>query len=165
MAAKKTVKRTVKKRRKARKVVSIDSVVTTLQENAALSSVNKRAVSKLKKCDTAVERSGKKVATASERVTKATAAVAKAKTAAAKQNARAKVAAAREAVKAAKADLSAAVAEQKKVERLARGLATVLGRAQAKMAKEYDKVATAAEKSADKPRRRRARKKRVAKKA
>lgn len=162
MTVKKTVKRTVKKRRKARKVVSIDSVVAALQENASLSTVNKRALSRLSKADTAVERLEKRVGTAADRVSKAASSVASAKTATAKQ----RVVTARNGLKEVKASLSTAVSEQRKAQRLVRGLGKSLSSVQAKMAKDYDKLAKAAEKTADKTtRRRRTRKEKAVKTA
>jgi hypothetical protein len=164
MAVKKTIKRTVKKRRKARKVEPIDSVIASLESNASLSAVNKRALTLLGRTDAAVARMEKQVATAAERVSKAAASAANVKTPAAKEKAKLKVADARAKLKEVKASMATAVAERKKSERLARGLHKSLVAAQAKMAKEFDKMAKATEKAMAKTtRRRRTRKKRAVK--
>ncbi|MGD8909348.1 MAG: hypothetical protein PVI92_08355 [Chromatiales bacterium] len=162
MAVKKTVKGTVKKRRKARKVVPVESVISSLQENAPLSAVNSRTLSRIKQADTAVAKIEKQVEAAAGRVSKAVESVAKAKTAAAKANAKERVATARAGLKEVKASLAQATSEQKKALRLGKALNKSIQSAQAKMAKEYDKMAKAAEKAAEKTtRRRRTRKKRA----
>lgn len=166
MAVKKTIKRTVKKRRKARKVEPIESVVASLENGISLSAVNKRALSRLSKAETAIARVEKQVTAAVDRVGKAVSSAASLKTPAAKEKAKLKVADARTKLKEVRATMAAAVAERKKAERLARGLNKSLVSAQAKMAKEYDKLAKATEKTMSKTtRRHRTRKKRVVKEA
>lgn len=166
MAVKKTVKRTVKKRRKARVVVSIDSVISSLEDNAELSPVNKRTLARIKQANSAVAKLEAKVATATERVRKTAESVAKSKTAKAKENAKLRVATARDGLKEIKASLALATAEQRKAVRLGRVLGKSIRAAHAKMAKDYEKLAKAAEKASEKTtRRRRTRKKRVAKEA
>ena len=162
MAVKKTIKRTVKKRRRARKVEPMENVVASLEANTAVSVVNKRALARLNKAAATVVKAEKQVAVAQDRVSKAMAAAAAVKTAAAKENAKAKVAASKASLKEVKASLTAAISERSKAERLARGLHKSLVSAQAKMAKQFDKVAKAAEIAIDKKgRRRRGRKKAV----
>jgi len=162
MAVKKTVKRTVKKRRKARSVVPMDNVIASLEASVAVSAVNKRTLARLNKAAATVLKAEKLVISAEDKVSKAIAAAAAMKTAAAKEKAKLKVAASKGGLKEVKASLAAATAERSKAERLARGLHKSLVAAQAKMAKQFDKVAKKAEIAIDKKsRRRRTRKKAV----
>jgi hypothetical protein len=163
MAVKKTIKRTVKKRRRARKVVPMESVVALLEANSSVSAVNRRALTRLNKTTVAVQKAEKLVASAQDRVSKAVTAASAVKTAAAKEKAKLKVAASKAGLKEAKASLTAVNSERSKAERLVRGLHKSLVAAQTKMAKQFDKVAKAAEIAIDKKsrRRRRTRKKTV----
>jgi len=158
---KKTVKTSVKKRRRGRKVESIENVVTSLEENSSVSDVNKRALARLDKAAVAVARMEKQISSAQERVAKAVASVSTVKTPAAKEKAKLKVSTAKAALKEVRAEFAGAVSEKRKAERLARGLHKSLVSARAKMAKEFDKLAKAAEKAADKKTRRRRRRKKV----
>lgn len=162
MAVKKTIKRTVKKRRRARKVEPMENVIASLEANSSVSAVNKRALARLSKAAATVQKVEKLVTAAEDRVGKAVSAAAVAKTAAAKEKAKLKVAASKAGFKEVKASLVVAISERSKAERLARGLHKSLVAAQAKMAKQFDKIAKAAEISIDKKsRRRRTRKKAV----
>ncbi len=157
------LKKTVKKRRRAkRKVVSMETIVEALQAEITLSSSNKRALSRLNSAGKAVERQDKLVESTGERVTKARAAVAKAKTPVSKEKAKERLAAAQAKLKEVKAARTAAAAEQRKAERLAKGLYTAMQKARGKMVKEFEKAAKSLEKSVDERTRRRRRSKKKA---
>ncbi|MEN8179137.1 MAG: hypothetical protein ABFS39_11045 [Pseudomonadota bacterium] len=158
------VKKTVKKRRtiKKAKLVSIESIMDALQGNAEFSAVNKRTLTRIKKSATEVARQQKLAATFAERIDKARAVITGAKTPAAKEKAKLRLDLARTKFKEVKANLSTAVTEQKKTERLARGLYKAMEAARARMIREYDKSAKLQEKAIEKPlRRRRTSKKKV----
>lgn len=157
------LKKTVKKRRRAkRKVISMETITEALQAETALSSSNNRALTKLASAEKAVARQDKLVESNSEKVTKARAAVANAKTPASKEKAKERLAAAQAKLKEVKAARTAAMAEQRKAERLAKGLYAAMQKARTKMVKEYEKAAKSLEKAAGKTRRRRRSKKKAA---
>jgi hypothetical protein len=156
------LKKTVKKRRRAkRKVVSMETITEALLAETTLSSSNKRALSKLDAAEKAVARQDQLVESNSEKVAKARAAVASAKTPASKEKAKERLAAAQTKLKEIKAARTAAVAEQRKAERLAKGLYMAMQKARVKMVKEYEKAAKVLEKAAGKTRRRRRSKKKA----
>jgi hypothetical protein len=158
------VKKTVKKRRATKKarVNSIENIIDRLNENAHFSSVNKSAIDRLKKSVTVVAKHEKLLATSKERVEKARNAVANARTPATKEKAKARLVLAQGNLKELKMNLATEVTEQKKAERLLRGLDKALTAAQTKLQREYDKKAKALEKAVDRPlRRRRTSKKKV----
>jgi ribosomal protein S12 methylthiotransferase accessory factor YcaO len=157
------LKKTVKKRRRAkRKVVSIETITEALQAEISLSSYNKRALSRLSTAEKAVERLDKKVEIASEKVTKARATVANAKTPASTEKAKDRLAGFQASLKEAKAERAAAITEQRKSLRLAKGLYTAMKKSQTKMVKEYEKAAKILEKTSNKTTRRRRRSKKKA---
>jgi hypothetical protein len=156
------LKKTVKKRRRAkRKVVSMETIAEALQAEITLSTSNKRALGRLNAANKAVERQDKLVETNSDRVSKARGAVAGAKTAASKEKAKERLATAQTKLKEVRAARTIAVGEQRKAERLAKGLYTAMQGARAKMVKEFEKAAKSIEKSVDKTRRRRRSKKKA----
>ncbi len=155
------VKKTVKKRRtiKKAKVNSIEGIIDTLRANAEYSAVNNQAINRLNKSVSAITKQQRLLNTIQERVDKARAAVMEAKTPAAREKAKIRLGLAQIKYKEMKVDLTIAAAEEKKAERLVRGLHKALEMAQAKMRREYDKKAKSLEKSIYKPvRRRRSRK-------
>jgi phage-related protein len=157
------LKKTVKKRRRAkRKVISMETIAEALQAEISLSPANKRALSRLNAATKAVARQDKLMDSTGERVTKARAAVAKAKTPASKDKAKQRVTAAQTKLNEVKAARTAAIADQRKAERLAKGLYMAMQRARAKMTKEYQKVAASLETAVDKKTRRRRRSKKKA---
>jgi ribosomal protein S12 methylthiotransferase accessory factor YcaO len=157
------LKKTVKKRRRAkRKVISMETITEALQAEISLSSFNQRALARLSSAVKAVERQDSSVETSSERVTKARAAVANAKTPASKEKAKERLAVAQSKLKEVKAARASAVSEQRKAERLAKGLYTAMQKSQAKMVKEFEKSAKSLEKAANKTTRRRRRSKKKA---
>jgi len=157
------LKKIVKKRRRAkRKVISMETVVEALQAEIALSAYNKRALSRLDAAGKAVARQDKLVESGNDKVSTARAAVANAKTPASKEKAKERLAAAQTKLKEVKAAQTIAVGEQRKAERLAKGLYTAMLGAHSKMVKEYEKAAKSLEKSADKRTRRRRSKKKTA---
>jgi hypothetical protein len=157
------LKKTVKKRRRAkRKVLSIDTITEALQAEIALSSSNKRALTKLATAENAVDRQEKLVESNGEKVIKARAAVANAKTPASKEKAKERLADAQAKLKEIKAARTAAMAEKRKAERLAKGLYMAMQKSRAKMVKEYEKTAKSLEKAAEKTRRRRRSRKKAA---
>ena len=151
------VKKTVKKRRATKKsrANSIETIVDRLNENAQFSSANKRAIDRLEKSVATVAKQEKLLGTSKERVEKARNAVANAKTPATKEKAKARLGLAQSAFKELKTTLVSEVTEQKKIERLLRGLDKALTATQTKLQREYDKKAKALEKSVDRPLRRR----------
>jgi hypothetical protein len=151
------VKKTVKKRRATKKsrTNSIEIIIDRLNESAQFSSVNKRAIDRLKKSVAAVAKHEKQLSTSKERVEKARNAVANAKTPATKEKAKARLGLAQSAFKEAKSNLASEVTEQKKTERLLRGLEKALTSTQTKLQREFDKKAKALEKAVDRPLRRR----------
>jgi len=151
------VKKTVKKRRATKKagVNSIDTIIQSLSTHSNFSSVNKRAIDRLKKTAASVAKHEKLLTTAKERVEKAKDAVANAKTPATKDKAKARLSVAQGNLKELKAKVATEITEQKKSERLLRGLDKALTTAQKKMQREYDKQAKTLEKAVDKPLRRR----------
>jgi hypothetical protein len=158
------VKKTVKKRRATKKarVNSIEIIIDRLDEKAHFSSVNKRAIDRLKKSIAVVAKQEKMLATSKGRVEKARNAVANAKTPATKEKAKARLGLAQNSFKELKTQLATEITEQKKTERLLRGLDKALTAAQTKLQREYDKKAKALEKEVDRPlRRRRTSKKKV----
>lgn len=157
------LKKTVKKRRRAkRKVISMETIAEALQAEISLSPSNKRALSRLNAADKAVARQDKLMDSSGERVTKARAAVTKARTPASKDKAKQRLSAAQAKVKEVKAARTAAIADQRKAQRLAKGLYMAMQRSRAKMVKEYEKVAASLEKAVDKKTRRRRRSKKKA---
>jgi E3 ubiquitin-protein ligase DOA10 len=157
------LKKTVKKRRRAKRtVVSIETITEALQAEIALSPSIKRALSRLSSAEKAVERQDKLVESASEKVAKARTAVANAKTPASKEKAKERLAAVQTKLREVKADRTAATTEQRKAERLAKGLYSAMQKSRTKMVKEYEKVAKSLEKAADKKTRRRRRSKKKA---
>ncbi|MGD8589634.1 MAG: hypothetical protein PVG22_12475 [Chromatiales bacterium] len=158
------VKKTVKKRRATKKtrINSIEKIIDGLNESAIFSSVNKRAVDRLKMSITAVAKQEKLLATSKERVEKARNAVANAKTPATKEKAKARLGIAQSNFKELKIKHATEITEQKKAERLLRDLDKALTAAQTKLQREYDKKAKMLEKAVDRPlRRRRTSKKKV----
>jgi hypothetical protein len=152
------LKKTVKKRRRAkRKVVSLETITEALQEDINLSAANKRALDRLAKAETALERQEKLVETNSDRVAKARAGVSSAKTPAATEKAKDRLSAAQDKLKQVKADRAEMVSEQRKAMRLAKGLYKAMQAARTKMVKDFDKSAKALEKAVDTKRRRRRR--------
>ncbi|MEW7977436.1 MAG: hypothetical protein AB2814_08340 [Candidatus Sedimenticola endophacoides] len=143
MAETKTVKkrRVTEKGSAKRRVASLESVVDVLKADVKLSPVNKRAVIRVVKAATVIERQNKQVSMGQERLDKARAAAKAAGTPAAKERAKQRVATTQAKLKEARAARSAATAEQKKAERLARTLAKALDKAKADMARAYDKAA------------------------
>jgi hypothetical protein len=158
------VKKTVKKRRSTKKIKvnSIETIIDKLNENAELSSVNKRAIERLKKSASMVARQEKLRATSEQRVEKARNAVANAKTPAIKVKAKDRLRLAQSNLRELKTNLAVEITEKKKAERLLRGLDKALTAAQRKIQREYDKKAKVLEKGVDRPlRRRKATKKKV----
>ena len=158
------VKKTVKKRRatKKAKVSSIENIIDALNESAHLSSVNKQAIDRLKKSVDIVAKQEKQLAISKDRVEKARNAVATAKTPASKEKAKVRLGVARGNFQELKVKLASEITEQKKIERLLRGLHKALVTGQTKLQREYDKKAKVLEKAVDKPlRRRRTSKKKV----
>ena len=159
------VKKTVKKRRATKKTRTspIEVIIDRLNDNTHLSSTNKRAIDRLKKSVVAVTKQEKLLATSKERVEKARTAAANAKTPATKEKAKARLGLAQSALKELKFNLTAEITEQKKTERLLRGLDKALTTIQTKLHREYDKKAKLLEKAVDRPlRRRKASKKKIA---
>jgi ribonuclease E len=156
------LKKTVKKRRRAkRKVISMETITEALQAENELSSSNKRALTKLASAEKDVARQDKLVESNSDKVAKVRASVANAKTPASKEKAKERLAAAQAKLKEVKAARAAAIAEQRKAERLAKGLYMAMQKARVKMVKEYEKAAKSLEKAAGKTRRRRRSKKKA----
>ena len=158
------VKKTVKKRRARKKsrVIQIENIVDRLNESSMLSSVNKRAADRRYKSITTITKLEKLLASSKERVEKARIAVSNSNSMITKEKAKARLGLAQSNLKEIKAKLAAEITEQKKVERLLRGLDKALTVTQVKQQREYDKRAKVLEKGVDRPlRRRRTSKKKV----
>ncbi|MCU7905860.1 MAG: hypothetical protein KZQ76_08370 [Candidatus Thiodiazotropha sp. (ex Epidulcina cf. delphinae)] len=152
------LKKTVKKRRKARRnVVSIETIVEALQAEVTLSAANKRALSRLNAADKAIARQDTTLDSAGKRVSKARQAVADAKTPASKERARARLAEVQAKLKEIKVNRATLVSERRKAERLAKGLYKAMQTARTRMLKDYEKAAKSLEKAVDKRTRRRRR--------
>jgi hypothetical protein len=157
-----TLKKTVKKRRRAkRQVISIETITEALQAENELSASNKRALNKLALAEKAVAGQDKLVESSNQKVVKARTAAANAKTPASKEKAKERLAAAQAKLKEVKAARAAAIADQRKAERLAKGLYMAMQKTRVKMVKEYEKAAKSLEKAAEKTRRRRRSKKKA----
>jgi hypothetical protein len=153
------VKKGVKKRRSVKKasVESLDKIVDALNADAYLSEVNKRAITRFNRSNTAVSRQERLAAANKERIGKARDAIANAKTPGAREKAKMRLDAAQNKFREVKAELSAAISERRKAERLVKGLYKAMEKARVRMLREYDKEAKAMEKAVDKPLRRRRR--------
>ncbi|MET0065597.1 MAG: hypothetical protein ABW076_04555 [Candidatus Thiodiazotropha sp.] len=159
------LKKTVKKRRRAKRtVISMETITEALIAGKTLSAANKRALDRLNAAEKALARQDKQVDMASARVEKARQAVANAKTAATKEKAKARQSDLQLKLKELRAQRMTVVSEQRKAVRLAKGLYKAMQAAQAKMVKDFEKQAKVLEKAADRKirRRRRTSKKKVA---
>jgi len=152
------LKKTVKKRRRAKRtVVSVETITEALQADADVSAANKRALSRISAANKAIARLDKLVDSNSERVNKARLALSNAKTPSSKEKAKARLTEAKDKLKAIKAERTAAASELRKAIRLAKGLHKALQIARAKMIKDFNKTAKLLEKAADTKTRRRRR--------
>jgi hypothetical protein len=141
----------------------METITEALQAASDLSPFNKSALTRLSAAEKTIDRHEKLVESASEKVAKARAAVANAKTPATKVKAKERLAATQANLKEVKADRASAMTEQRKAQRLAKGLYTAIEKSRVKMVKEFEKTAKALEKASNKTtrRRRRTRKKAV----
>ncbi len=160
------LKKTVKKRRRAKRtVISMETITEALLAGKSMSAANKRTLDRINAADKALARLDKLLETASARVDKARQAVSNAKTAATKEKAQARLSEMQAKLKEVKADRTAQVGEQRKAARLAKGLYKAMQTAQAKMIKDFERQAKILEKAAERKkvrRRRRSSKKQVA---
>jgi len=164
IGSKMALKKTVKKRRRAKRaVVSVETITEALRADIDVSAANKRALDRLSAADKATTRLDKLLDTNIERVNKARLAISKAKTPASKAKAKVRLAEAQDKLKQIKAERTAAAGEQRKALRLAKGLQKALQNARTKMIKDFEKTAKALEKAAGTKvrRRRRTSKKKV----
>ncbi len=152
------LKKTVKKRRRAKRtVISMETISEALLANKGMSAANKRAIDRLNAADKALAKQDKLVETASSQVDKARMAASNAKTAATQEKAKARVGELQAKLKDLKTERTALVSEQRKAARLAKGLYKAMQAAQAKMLKDFEKKAKILEKAADRKVRRRRR--------
>lgn len=151
------LKKTVKKRRRAKRtVVSAETITEALRANIDVSDANKRVLDRLSAADKAIARLDKLVDSNSGRVEKARLAFSNAKRPASKEKAKARLAEAQGKLKEIEADRTATVGEQRKALGLAKGLHKALQTARTKMIKDFNKTAKVLEKaSVTKTRRRR----------
>jgi hypothetical protein len=159
------LKKTVKKRRRAKRaVISMETITEALLAGTSMSAVNKRTLDRVAAADKALARLDKLLETASARVDKARQAVSNAKTAATKEKAQVRLSEMQAKLKEVKADRTAQVSEQRKAARLAKGLYKAMQAAQARMTKDFERQAKILEKASERKvrRRRRTSKKKVA---